>query len=106
MNEINYEQVYQDFWKKIVENPNGTLNKDAVMRELGNYQIALDDVSVVYFEITNGCFSKLNTDPNDVIEKYWERIQGFMDTWKTDILNEFTDEQISREELKEFLESY
>ena len=33
----DYEKEYNDFWKDIVENEDGTLNKDQVMRELYDY---------------------------------------------------------------------
>lgn len=38
-----YQEEYEDFWKCIVENENGTLNKDQVMRELSDYSMVMDN---------------------------------------------------------------
>jgi len=66
MNEI--EKVYEEFWKDIVENPDGTINLDQVKMELYDFKVVMDEVSQVYCDITNGRISKPNTLHQHVID--------------------------------------
>lgn len=59
--EKTYQEEYEDFWKDIVENEDGTLNKDQVMRELSDYSMVMDNCEKAYSEMTNGKISKANT---------------------------------------------
>lgn len=34
----NYDEIYESFWKGIVENEDGTLNTEQVKKELFDYQ--------------------------------------------------------------------
>ena len=61
MKEKDYKEEYEDFWKDIVENENGTLNKDQVMRELSDYSMVMDNCASAYHRMTNGRISKQNT---------------------------------------------
>lgn len=70
----DYERVYNDFWKDIVENPDGTLNRDQVMRELFDYQNVMNWTSEVYCAVTDEQVSKPNTSPGVIIELVNERI--------------------------------
>ena len=51
--EKSYQEVYQDNWAEIIENPDGTLNKDQIMRELADYSFLAEQASKVYCEIAN-----------------------------------------------------
>lgn len=62
-----YLKAYDEFWKGIVENPDGTLNKDQVARELFDYRHLMDSAGEVYCELSG--FSKPNTAPGYVIEE-------------------------------------
>lgn len=64
---IDYVKTYEDFWKSIVENPDGSLNLDQVMRELGDYKALLGQASEVYSEVTGYRISKPNTMAFEVI---------------------------------------
>lgn len=57
----DYEINYEEFWKDIVENEDGTLNKDQVMRELSDYSMVMDNCSRAYYAMTDGIISKPNT---------------------------------------------
>lgn len=73
----DYEQVYEDFWKELVENPDGTLNVDAVKRELSDWHFAMREVAEVYCHITNGALSKPNYYASGVIavaDEYVDRM--------------------------------
>jgi hypothetical protein len=63
----DYVKVYNDFWKGIVENPDGTLNLDQVQRELFDFHTAMGEVGQVYDHITGGQISKVNTKASAVI---------------------------------------
>ena len=59
--EKTYQQEYEDFWKDIVENEDGTLNKDQVMRELSDYSMVMDNCARAYCLMTKQRISKQNT---------------------------------------------
>lgn len=59
--EQDYIQEYNDFWKDIVENEDGTLNKDQVMRELSDYSMVMDNCARAYCLMTHSRISKQNT---------------------------------------------
>ena len=64
---MGYVEVYEKFWASIVENHDGSLNRDAVMRELHDYYNMLEEVTKVFCHITNGRISKPNTLASAVI---------------------------------------
>lgn len=73
----DYEQVYEDFWKELVANPDGTLNVDAVKRELFDWYFAMGEVAEVYCHITDGALSKPNYYASGVIsvaDEYVDRL--------------------------------
>lgn len=66
-NEITLRESW-DFWKKIVCNPDGSLNETQVRKELHDFYIAMQCVPKVYDHITGGTISKILTDPKHVID--------------------------------------
>jgi hypothetical protein len=66
----DYEETYAKNWQHLVETPDGTLNRDQVMRELHDFTTVMHCASMVFEELAG--FSKPNTDPKYVIE-YAER---------------------------------
>lgn len=58
---MDYKQEYEEFWKDIVENADGTLNKDKVMRELSDYSMVIDNCTRAYDLLSDGAISKPNT---------------------------------------------
>ena len=60
--EIDYISEYYDFWEDIVENEDGSLNKDQIMRELSDYSMVLDNCAKAYYTMTDGMISKQNTN--------------------------------------------
>ena len=59
--EKTYQEEYENFWKDIVENKDGTLNKDQVMRELSDYSMVMDNCARAYCLMTKQRISKQNT---------------------------------------------
>lgn len=62
----DYEEVYKNFWKQIVEK-DGVLDLDQVKRELFDFHTLMNSALQVYMHVTNGRISKTNTKPSAVI---------------------------------------
>lgn len=67
-----YEEEYEEFWKPIIEYPDGSINKTQLMRELSDYSKVIEYCSKVYWELTGGTISKPLTYPEVVISKVQE----------------------------------
>lgn len=65
-----YKEVYDLFWKELVENEDGSLNKDAMMRELSDYKFLLDEVPKVYCYVTGEKLSKPHYKSDIVIAAF------------------------------------
>ena len=66
----SYEEIlttYNLTFKEFVENPDGTLNRDAVMRELYDYSIVAEQATKVYWNVTNGRVGNVFTKPEVII---------------------------------------
>lgn len=75
-NDQSYEDLYDDFWKDIIEK-DGVVNMDQVKRELSDYHHILDQVPEIYMEVTGGMISKPNTCKGPVLdlfrENFWDK---------------------------------
>lgn len=69
---VKHEESYQEFWKDIVENEDGTLNVEQVKKELADYKILLDEVPKVYDELAG--FSKPHTRASVIISAVNDRM--------------------------------
>ena len=67
------EQIYQEFWKDIICNEDGSINIDAVKCELADYYKMLQEVPTVYSEITGGILSKPLYKAEFVLEYFREK---------------------------------
>ena len=98
------EKVYQEFWKEIVENEDGTLNVEQVKRELADFSMVMDNCTSAYSEMTCCMISKPYTYFSEVRsifkEKYWHK--GFVREDVQDMINDIDD----IEELKSSLIGY
>lgn len=86
----DYEKKYEEFWKDIVENEDGTLNKDQIMRELSDYSMIMDNCTKAYMAMTNGTISK----PNRLFREVESMFNGI-----------FIPIKIVKEEIKEMVEN-
>src|SRR5579859_3922712 len=85
-----YEEIYNSLFKEIVENPDGTLNKDQVMRELADYTVMLKEVPKVYCHITGNRVSYPTTLASAVIaiadeveqERWHDWLQDEREQWE------------------------
>lgn len=67
------EKVYQEFWKDIVENEDGTLNVEQVKKELADFRMVMDNCTSAYSEMTCGMISKPNTYFSEVLRIFQEK---------------------------------
>jgi len=65
--ESGVDKVYEEFWKEIVEKPDGSLDTEQIKRELYDFKMVMDIASKVYCELTRGCISKPHTDADTII---------------------------------------
>ncbi len=102
--ERDYKKVYEDYWKDLVEK-GGVLDKDAVMRELSDYEFMLDQVPIVYCEVTGNRISKPNTYAFEVINQFNELYEN-KEITKSDIGDILELETLTAEEKLEEIKSY
>lgn len=81
---VDYEQTFEDFWKDIVVNPDGTLNIDQVKRELSDYKMVMDIASEVYCHVTGGIISKPNTLAKEIIAVSEDRVNKICTQYHND----------------------
>lgn len=100
------EKEYQEFWKDIVENEDGTLNKEQVKKELCDFSMVMDNCSKAYMEMTRGNISKPNTYFSEVLgifqEKFWYA-ENVKDDVK-DMLKDCKDYDELKQELIEYFD--
>ena len=60
-NQPTVEEVYNEFWKPIVENQDGTLNVEQVKKELHDFHYVMEEVPKVYCHITDNAIGKIMT---------------------------------------------
>jgi hypothetical protein len=74
-NMTEVEQKYNEFWKEIVENPDGTLNKDQIMKELADFSVLIHNLSTIYCYMTGNMVSKPMVDSSVIIQLCEEQLQ-------------------------------
>lgn len=62
----NYTKIWDDFWKEICTNPDGSLNLDQIQRELSDLYLMMAWIPVVYDHVSGGMVSKALTWPSVV----------------------------------------
>lgn len=71
--EPEVEKVWREFWQPLIA-PDGVLDLAQVKRELFDFGMVMDNVSVVYDHITGGRVSKPHTLASAVISMYEENL--------------------------------
>ena len=72
MNEVRTPQeIYDSFWKDIVEDKNGNINKEQLIKELSDFYFIMEEVPKVYCEFTG--LSKLMYSADTVINEINKR---------------------------------
>lgn len=89
----DYMKTYAGRWARIVQNPDGTLNLDAVARELADYDALIDRVTEVYLAVTAERIGNPAATAQAVIDIVNERIDEAEDRWSE--LRAFLEAKIS-----------
>ncbi len=61
------EDCWNEFWKDICTHSDGTIDLEAIKKELFDFHFVIQQVPKVYSHITGGQFSKVNYYAEDVI---------------------------------------
>ena len=64
---IDSEKIFNEFWKDIICNPDGSLNAEQVKKELADFHYIMDQVPKVYCHVTGDTLSKLMYEADTVI---------------------------------------
>lgn len=72
---VTTEECYEEFWKPIVENPDGTLNVEQVKQELRDFHYIMDQAKKVNYHVSGGRMSYPHYDGEAVISLYDEEIE-------------------------------
>ena len=87
----DHEKTWDEFWKPLCTKPDGTLDIDAIKRELHDFHTILGEVPKVYDHVTHGRISKANTlafeviavsddirtdEINEALKEYREQVEG------------------------------
>jgi hypothetical protein len=73
----DYEQTWEEFWKDICTNKDGSINLDQVKRELHDYKRLLKNIPEVYCHVTGDSVSKPFADPKvvcDIADRYYQEL--------------------------------
>jgi len=70
----DYKKTFEEFWAPIVMHA-GRLVPDRVERELADYLDIIRGAEEVFVHVTNGRFSKANTDPAHITSEHEARRQ-------------------------------
>lgn len=87
----DYEKTYDEFWKPIIENADGTLNVDQIKRELFDAYVVMTEVGKAYDDVTGGRLSKPNTAAHHVVASVDERIEEAVREALVEAFREFAD---------------
>lgn len=107
----DYKEEYEEFWKGIIENEDGSINKDQLMRELSDYSMVMHNCAMAYSTMTNQIISKQNTKFSEVLgifqDKYFSKdefdVYGCSEDL-IDILNDCDDIEELKKEMAEYFE--
>ena len=81
----------KEFWKDIIYK-DGKLDEEAILKELSDYYMVIQEVPKVYCHITGGLMSKIFYEAQVVIDEY-ERILDRDYVYKDDVRDLLGDER-------------
>ena len=99
------EKIYNEFWKGIIENEDGSLNKEQIMKELYDYYYVMDNCSAAYDLMSCGIISKPNTCFS-AVRGLFEENYIKKDFAKDDLINCVLCKEMTYEEIIEAIRDY
>jgi hypothetical protein len=73
------EKEYNSFWKAIVENDDGSLNKEQVMKELSDFSVMINNLTDLYCYISGNACSKAMVPAKKVLSLYEANLEASTD---------------------------
>lgn len=73
------EQQWQQFWREICTNADGSINLEQVKKELSDFSMLLSWVPRIYMHVTGGKVSKENTWPSVVMSLHDEHVNELVE---------------------------
>ena len=101
----DYKKIYEKFWKKIVENKDGSINKDQLMRELADYSNVMDNCTKVYDMVTANTISRPYAD-FETVYHYFTEYYIHKEMAKEDLIENVLCEEMTFQEIVEAIENY
>lgn len=74
-----YKHEYEILWKEIIENPDGSLNREKIMQELYDYMNLLENTQQVFYAVTQGRVSNPHTLAREVIRIYEDCLEQMIE---------------------------
>lgn|GEM_PF-2380054 len=105
MKKQSINSVYNNFFKEIIEDKDGNINKRQLKKELFDFREMIDNNTKLFSRLTGGIFSKPNTSPDVIFETAGEQIGNEI---KSDIRFDFmmkVNEGSTIEELAVYIKS-
>ena len=99
------EKIYNNFWKEIIENEDGSLNKLQIMKELCDYYHIMHNCSWAYDLMSCGMISKPYTD-FDAIRRLFNETYINKEWAKDDLINGILCKEMTYEEIIEAIKDY
>ena len=72
------DETYENFWKSLVENPNGELNKEEVKKKLYDLAMVNAKMTKLVSTVTGETISNPNAELDDIIAAYYDRMESIV----------------------------
>lgn len=90
---MSYIENYNKRWKKIIENKDGSINKDQVMKELADFSMLIENLTKLYSFATGNRVSYTTTLASEVYSLFEEELQEQYDNGYYDAKVDFKVEE-------------
>lgn len=85
------KQRYEYFWKDILENPDGSINKEQLYKELSDFEMLMNNVTKIYMLATGNKVSYNTTLPETVFELFEQELSDSYDDGYQDAMDNLED---------------
>jgi hypothetical protein len=87
-----YEKIYNEFWKPIIEKEDDIFDIDQIKKELADYYIILENFRKVYLEITGQRFGNVLTDPIHILDEFEKATKQDIQDSIEDLIDSYEDD--------------
>ena len=106
MKSENYvEEQWNDFWKDIVCNPDGSVNMEQIKKELSDFRYLMKQVPKVYCEVTGNTLSKIMYPAEKVIECFNDYTERLLKDQVQDIVDDMISDEVITKEIGEIIKT-